>query len=154
MVDSPTLKNQDYKDLNLALNIVAKCGVIPWVLPDAIPDADFFVGLSYTQNIQKSQNRLMGYANVFNNYGRWKFYSGNTETFPYEKRTEYFRELTLQTLNRLELSETPNIYFHYSAKFSKEDRKAILEAARSVKPKGTYSFVWINRHHNIRLYDR
>lgn len=156
MLDSPTLKNPDYKDLNLALNIVAKCGVTPWVLPDAIPDADFFIGLSYTQNIQKSQNRLMGYANVFNNYGRWKFYAGNTQTFPYEKRTEYFRELTFQTLKRLEqeLSETPNIYFHYSARFSKEDCKAILEAARSVRPQGTYSFVWINRHHNIRLYDR
>jgi hypothetical protein len=46
MVDTPTLQNPDWKDLNLALNIVAKCGVTPWVLPDRIPDADFFIGLS------------------------------------------------------------------------------------------------------------
>lgn len=46
MLDTPTLLNPDWKDLNLALNIVAKCGVPPWVLPDAIPDADFFVGCS------------------------------------------------------------------------------------------------------------
>src|SRR5439155_23149227 len=50
MVDTPTLLNPDYKDLNLALNVVAKVGVTPWVLPDSIPDADFFVGLSYTEN--------------------------------------------------------------------------------------------------------
>ena len=36
MVDTPTIRNPDYKDLNLALNVVAKCGVTPWVLPDSI----------------------------------------------------------------------------------------------------------------------
>src|SRR6202041_1360492 len=71
MVDTPTLLNPDFKDLNLALNITAKCGVIPWVLPGAIPDADFFIGLSYTENRQRGTTRTMGYANVFNNYGRW-----------------------------------------------------------------------------------
>jgi len=55
MVDTPTLQDPDWKDLNLALNIIAKCGVVPWVLPDAIPDADFFVGLSYTQTVREVQ---------------------------------------------------------------------------------------------------
>jgi predicted HTH transcriptional regulator len=50
MIDTPTLQNPDWKDLNLALNLAAKCGITPWVLPDAIPDADFFVGLSYTSH--------------------------------------------------------------------------------------------------------
>jgi hypothetical protein len=59
------------------------------------------------------------------------------------------------TLERLSpLSETPSIYFHYSAKFSRDDQAAILEAARAVRPKGTYSFVWINTQHNVRFYDR
>ena len=153
MVNTPTLQNPDWKDLNLALNIVAKCGVTPWVLPDAIPDADFFVGLSYTQSGRRGSERLMGYANVFNQYGRWEFYSGNTEAFAYRERTKHFQSLVQQTLERLYLSETPHIYFHYSAKFSREDRAAILSAARRVRPKGTYSFIWINTHHNLRLYD-
>lgn len=153
MVDTPTLRNPDWKDLNLALNIAAKCNVVPWVLPDAVPDADFFVGLSYTQSARRGQERLMGYANVFNEYGRWQFYSGNTETFVYEERTENFARLVRATMERLQLSEAPNIYFHYSARFSREDRDAMLEAARSVRPQGTYHFVWINTHHNVRLYD-
>jgi hypothetical protein len=95
----------------------------------------------------------MGYANVFNEYGRWQFYSGNTETFAYEERTENFARLVQATMERLQLSEAPNIYFHYSAKFSREDRDAMLEAARSIRPQGTYHFVWINTHHNVRLYD-
>jgi argonaute-like protein implicated in RNA metabolism and viral defense len=154
MVDTPTLMDPDWKDLNLALNIIAKCGVVPWVLPDAIPDADFFVGLSYTQNQRRGATRIMAYANVFNSYGRWGFYSANIEAFSYEERTTYFRELVKKTLERLSLSETPSIYFHYSAKFSRDDRLAILEAARSVRPMGTYSFVWINTQHNVRFYDR
>lgn len=153
MVNTPILKNPDYKDLNLSLNIIAKCGVTPWVLPDALPDADFFVGLSYTQNRKSGMERLMGYANVFNQYGRWEFYSGNTETFIYDDRVKHFKQLIRQTLERLNLQETPHIYFHYSARFSRDDRAAILEAARSVRPKGTYSFIWINTQHNIRLYD-
>ncbi|NER29970.1 MAG: transcriptional regulator, partial [Symploca sp. SIO1C4] len=101
MVNTPTLQNPDWKDLNLALNIVAKCGVTPWVLPDAIPDADFFVGLSYTQSGRRGSERLMGYANVFNQYGRWEFYSGNTEAFAYKERTQRFQSLIGQTLERL-----------------------------------------------------
>jgi len=153
MVDTRTLLNPDWKDLNLALNIAAKCGIIPWVLPGAIPDADFFVGLSYTQSSRGDFDRLMGYANVFDQYGKWQFYSGNINSFSYSEKINHFKLLIKQTLNRLSLSETPNIYFHYSARFSREDKTEILEAARQIRPQGKYSFVWINSHHGVRLYD-
>lgn len=152
MVDLPTLADPDWKDLNLSLNIVAKCGGTPWVLPDAIPDADFFVGLSYTQG-RRDTDRLMGYANVFNQYGRWEFYSGNTEPFFYAEREQQFGRLVEHTLQRLNLPESPHIYFHYSARFSRQDRLAILSAARKVRPQGTYSFVWVNATHNVRFAD-
>ena len=44
MMKGNTIRNPEWKDLNIVLNIIAKCGVTPWVLPDAIPDADFFIG--------------------------------------------------------------------------------------------------------------
>ena len=157
MVNTPTLLNPDWKDLNLGLNIIAKCKVTPWVLPDRIPEADFFVGLSYTKGRAQGARRLVGYATVFNEFGRWEFYLGNTGTFSYEERTQYFADLTKQTLKKLaqlgKLSEIPNIYFHYSARFSRDDCQAMLEAARSIYPNGIYSFVSINLGHNIRLYD-
>lgn len=153
MVDTPTLRNPDWKDLNLALNITAKCGVTPWVLPNRIPDADFFIGFSYTQSRRGGSERRVGYANVFNEFGRWMFYAGSTDVFSFNERDRYFALLTKRTLERLSLSENPSIYFHYSARFSRVDRQAILKAARSVWPGGTYSFVSINLHHNIRLYD-
>ncbi|MDE2644801.1 MAG: putative DNA binding domain-containing protein [Bacteroidota bacterium] len=153
MVNTPTLENPDWKDLNLALNIVAKCGVRPWVLPDAIPDADFFVGLSYTQS--RDRQRIMGFANVFNHYGKWEFYSGNTSYFDYEKRTSHLARLVEKTLLKLkqQLSPTPQISFHYSAKLSGSDRESIVKAARKVIPEGTFTFVWVNSLHNVRFYD-
>ena len=153
MVDTPILKNPDWKDFNLALNLTAKCGVTPWVLPDALPDADFFVGLSYTQHRDREVDRLMGFANVFTKYGRWQFYQGNAKTFSYDDRHAYYRELVQSTMERLNPRESPSIHFHYSAKFSAKDREVILEAAKSVRPNGKYTFVWINNSHIVRFYD-
>ena len=154
MVDTPTLRNADWKDLNLALNICAKCGVRPWVLPDAVPEADFFVGLSYTQS--GDGRRIMGFASVFNSYGRWEFYRGNTSYFDFEDRNVRLTGLVEETLKKLEsrLSATPRVVFQYSAKFSQFDREAILRAARKIRPEGIYTFVWVNSHHNVRFYDR
>ncbi len=63
--------------------------------------------------------------------------------------------LVEETLTKLRnrLPPTPRIIFHYSAKLAKVDRNSILEAARKVRPQGTFTFVWINSHHNVRLYD-
>jgi predicted HTH transcriptional regulator len=152
MVDTPTLLDANWKDLNLALNITAKCGITPWVLPDAIPDADFFIGLSYTST--RDGSRLMGFANVFTNYGKWLFYSGNT-AFDYDQKSERLASLVEGMLTKLanQLSPTPRIIFHYSEKLSKEDRNSILTIARKVYPEGTFVFVWVNSHHNVRFFD-
>jgi len=97
----------------------------------------------------------MGFANVFSDYGKWVFYSGNTSYFNFEERTQHLSYLVEETLDKLkkDLSSTPRIIFHYSAKLSNKDRSAILEAARKVKPEGIFTFIWINSHHNVRLYD-
>ncbi|MDE2646519.1 MAG: Piwi domain-containing protein [Bacteroidota bacterium] len=153
MVDTPTLMNPDWKDLNLALNMVAKCGVRPWVLPDSIPDADFFIGLSYTQS--NDDQRIMGFANVFNSYGKWEFYSGNPSYFDYEERAMHLAQLVKETLLKLkdQLSPRLQVSFHYSAKLSRSDLDSMVKAARKIIPEGTFTFVWVNSHHNVRFYD-
>lgn len=155
MVDTGTLHNPDWKDLNLSLNIIAKCGVTPWVLPENIPDADFFVGLSYTQS--KDGKKILGFANVFNSYGKWEFYAGNTTAFDVQERSEHLATLARSALERLKFSQSlpagPSLVIHHSVRISKEDYKAILEGVRSVAPDASVSFVWINAHNNFRLFD-
>lgn len=155
MVDTGTLRNPDWKDLNLSLNIIAKCGVTPWVLPENIPDADFFVGLSYTQF--RDGQRILGFANVFNSYGKWEFYAGNTTAFDSTKRSEHLAALSRSALERLKrdhsLPAAPNLVFHHAVRISKDDYTAILAGVRSVASDASVSFVWINDHNNFRLYD-
>jgi predicted HTH transcriptional regulator len=155
MVDSPTLNQPDFKDLNLALNIIAKCGITPWVLPESIPEADFFVGLSYTQS--RDGQRIMGFANVFNSYGRWVFYAGNTTTFDASKRPEHLAALAQATLEKLRaqhsLADSARLILHHSLRISRDDRTAILRGVRSVAPDASVTFVWVNGHGNGRLFD-
>lgn len=155
MVDTGTLRNPDWKDLNLSLNIIAKCGVTPWVLPENIPDADFFVGLSYTQF--RDGQRILGFANVFNSYGKWEFYAGNTTAFDGTRRSEHLAALSRSALERLKrdhsLPAAPNLVFHHAVRISKDDYTAILSGVRSVAPDASVSFVWINGHNNFRLFD-
>jgi hypothetical protein len=154
MVDTGTLLNADFKDLNMALNITAKCGITPWVLPENIPDADFFVGLSYTQ---KDSQRILGFANVFNSYGRWEFYAGNTTAFDVRKRSEHLSALARSALERLKrdhsLPAGANLVFHHSVRISKDDYAAILSGVRNIAADASVSFVWVNTHTNFRLFD-
>lgn len=155
MVDTGTLQDPNWKDLNLSLNIIAKCGITPWVLPENIPDADFFVGLSYTQS--RDGQKILGFANVFNSYGKWEFYAGNTMTFDAHKRSEHLAALSRSALERLKrdqiLPAAPNLVFHHSVRISKDDYKAILNGVRTISPDASVTFVWVNIHNNFRLFD-
>jgi predicted HTH transcriptional regulator len=155
MVDSGTLRNPDLKDLNLSLNIIAKCGITPWVLPENIPDADFFVGLSYTQS--REGQKILGFANVFSSYGKWEFYEGNTTSFDASKRSEHLATLSRAALERLKRDQVlpagPNLVFHHSVRITKDDYRAILAAVRTVSPDAAVSFVWVNAYNNFRLFD-
>ena len=155
MVDTPTLNDPKYKDFNLALNIVAKTGGTPWVLPAALPDADVFIGLSYAQYKNGEQlYRTMGYANVFDRYGQWKYYKGNVASFDFEYKHIHLAKLVKETLEQREsLPDAASIHIHYSSKFSRIDREYILKAVHSVRPNARVNFVWINIGHNIRMFD-
>ena len=96
----------------------------------------------------------MGYANVFDRYGQWKYYKGNVASFDYEQKHIHLAKLVKDTLlQRESLPDAASIHIHYSSKFSRIDREFILNAVHSLKPKATVNFVWINIGHNIRMFD-
>lgn len=154
MFNTPTLQNPDWKDLNLALNIVAKCGLVPWVLSEKLPEADFFIGIAYTTTRgSKNREKMMGFVSVFDEYGRWRFYKGES-VFSFDKKKEYFAKLIPQTLQELgHLPENAHIHIHTASRFSQEDEATILRAAKEAVPGVRFSFVWINDSHLLRGYD-
>jgi hypothetical protein len=157
MVDRRTALNPDWRDLNLALNIYAKAGYTPWVLDEAIPGADLFIGLSSSQ-VKRGNTiiRMMGYVNVFDSYGRWKFYQGDTVAFRFSERLEHYKELVKNSISIYQAEnggELRNIHIHLTKQFSLDERKIIANAVRTVVPEASVIFVSINSDHHLRLYD-
>jgi len=155
MVDEQTLEDPRFKDYNLGLDIFAKAGYVPWVLSAGLPDADLFLGISYS-SIQgdRGQERLIGYVNVFDQYGKWLYYKGNTRPIDFEKRNEAFRELLRDVAREYQKkARLHRMHVHHGFKLSHEARNAIADGVKQEVASAEVSFVYVNSHSPFRLYD-
>jgi len=155
MVDRGTLNNPTFKDLNIALDIFAKNGNVPWVLSEGLADADLFIGMTYSSIPTKSGlNRIIGYVNVFDKFGRWQFCKGNLEAFPFEERKSYFSKLISATVEQLGKERNiKKVHIHHSYKLDKDIKEEVYNDLSSIIPGITVYFIRINQDHPIRLYD-
>ena len=159
MVDEETLRNPKFKDLNIALNIFAKAGYTPWVLDEELEDVDLFIGLSYSA-IKRGRliDRMMAYVNVFDKYGRWKFYQGDVEAFLYEQRHKHYKEIVKASIDRYKAEnpgqEIKKIHIHYTQKLKRADMEAIIAQVNSLLPECQVTFVYINTDLPVRLFDK
>lgn len=156
MVKEATVENPDWKDLNLALNIIAKCGIEPWVLNKPLAESDCFIGLSYSAiRLEHGIKRFVGYTNVFNNLGQWKFYKGGAGSCSFEERANHSAALIRDTIADFEkVVSVQNVHIHCTSKLSRDAREIIAQAARAVRPDIVLHFVHINTTHSVRLYDQ
>jgi argonaute-like protein implicated in RNA metabolism and viral defense len=156
MVQEETLEHPEWKDYNFALDVFAKAGFVPWVLSEGMPNADLFIGLSSSIITHKGQRqRVMGYANVFDDFGRWLFYQGASAVVPYENRNAMFASL-LGTITRdyqAKRRKLQWVQIHYSAKLRREDQHEIAQVVLHEAPDAEISFVRINERNAFRLFD-
>jgi len=155
MVDDETIANPKFKEFNLALDIFAKAGFTPWVLGHGLPEADLFVGLSFsTIRTEDGLARLMAYANVFDEYGKWLYYKGNARPIAYEERNKFLRSLLRDVaIDYQKKGKLHRMHVHHCAKMRREDRYEITEGVREVAPSAEVSFVHINLYTPIRMFD-
>ena len=156
MVKEDTLEHPEWKDYNFALDVFAKTGFVPWVLSEGMPNADLFIGLSSSIITHKGQRqRVIGYANVFDDFGRWLFYQGASAAVPYENRNAMFAAL-LGTITRdyqAKRRKLQWVQIHHSAKLRHEDRQEIAQGILREAPDVEISFVRINERNAFRLFD-
>ncbi len=153
-VDQETLANLEWKDLNLALDIFAKTGHVPWVLDEGLPLADVFIGLSYSSmRIKDNLERVVAYVCVFDEFGRWQYYIGNTEPVPFEERDARLAGLIGNAVQRyVERSSVNHVHLHHGHKLKHETRSRIAEAVRKVAPNANVHFLHINDNNPVRLF--
>ena len=156
MVREDTLEHPEWKDYNFALNVFAKAGFVPWVLSEGMPQADLFIGLSSSITTYKDRRqRVIGYANVFDDFGRWLFYQGASRAVPYEHRTAMFAELLTEITRDYQAKRRKLqwVHIHHSMKLRRQDQREIAHGVLQAAPEAEISFVHVNEHNAFRLFD-
>lgn len=158
-LDNDTLTN-DYALWNLALNTAAKLGAVPWTLEmhESLAPVDLFLGFSYSSIRTESmgQSRNIAYVNVFDQPGAWRMFCAESSTFSFEERLKVFPRLAASAIRTA--TEAPRnlrlIEVHYNKKFSRTERKAVVDGIRDAAPKASVIFVSISDDHPVRFLDQ
>jgi len=159
MVDEATLTNK-YARWNLALNIAAKLGSVPWSLAhsDELEPVDLFLGLSFSQirTEQLGVSRTVAYVNVFDRSGGWRLLWSDGATFNFAQRVEVFPRVARDAV--LSATDEPAslrlVEVHYNKRFGRAERMAIAQGVKSVSPEASVLFVSINDEHPVRFSSR
>lgn len=134
---------------------MARAGFEPWVLSEGLPNADLFVGLSYSSiQLKKSLTRLVAYVNVFDRYGRWQYYRGSSQPIAFGRRNKEFREIIRGAVQEYQVrTRLQRVHVHHRYRLRREDRREIAAGIFDVEPEAEVSFVRINTHTPVRMFD-
>lgn len=154
-------KNFDiYIAWNLATNIFAKLGYTPWEISrsSSMPNADIVLGLAYSS--LKSDGRLrrnVGYVNVFDKNGVWRFMQSDSNYLDFEKRLKIIPQIVKKAIiGYLASDSSPSIIdIHYSKKFSYQERKKTFEIIKDSVPSiQEVNFISLDKTHPLRVFDK
>jgi hypothetical protein len=158
MVERHTLTNK-YARWNLALNIAAKLGSIPWTLKDmtSLEPVDLFLGFSFSsiRTEELGQSRNIAYVNVFDSAGTWRVFYTDGVVFSFEERHRIFPRIAAEAVK----SATDNptslrlIEVHYNKRFGYKERQSIAQGISTLAPNASINFVSIADEHPIRFFD-
>jgi hypothetical protein len=161
MVTPPALADPQWIHANLASAIFAKAGGWPWVLATDIPDFDMILGLELSAAISKtkragSRPRYIGYANVFDEQGRWMFFESTSQLYDFGKHQEQLADLVGIAVDRYEKVRGRRPYsiaIHYYKRFGEEEMELVTEVLRDKIGDHRTAFITVDKSHPMRLYD-
>jgi hypothetical protein len=148
-----------YAAWNLATNIYAKLGHIPWSIGESVtfPNADIVLGFAYSSLKHEGRvKRNIGYVNVFDKNGVWRFMQSSSTLLDFEKRLWQIPQLIRNAIIAFHAGGTsPRIIdIHYSKRFSAVERKRTADIIREAVPDiQQINFVSIDRSHPLRIFD-
>jgi hypothetical protein len=165
-VTSRKIKNHDENILNaMSLQIYAKLGGSPWVLPSARSvDREIIIGIGHTilrKNTYSNsdKNRVVGITTFFSGDGQYLL-SNKAKDVPYE---EYFNELlvnlkdsftNLEGIQGWKEGDTIRLIFHIFKPIRNVEFEVISSLIKTYpKYKIQFAFVTVSKHHPFVLFD-
>ncbi|MEM3871135.1 MAG: hypothetical protein QXE05_01025 [Nitrososphaeria archaeon] len=161
MITDFTFLNIKWSYLNLASAIYSKAGGIPWVLESGMKNVDILLGISISNLVSERQRagksvRYVGYANVFDSYGKWMFFEGTAQFYEKGKNYEQLKELLSKAFQKFKAEKgflPKNVMIHYYKKWGKEEITAVIKILNELLGDFHVGFVSIDDSHPFRLYD-
>jgi hypothetical protein len=153
--------NAQWLHADVASGIFAKAGGHPWVLAEDIEDFDLILGVGLSEAISKTKRagarpRYLGFANVFDERGRWMFFESTSALYDSERHAQQLTELISQGIDRYETEQKRlprSIAIHYYKTFSRAEKEATIKVLEEKVGDHKVAFITIDKSHPMRLYD-
>lgn len=148
-----------YAAWNLATNIFAKLGYTPWAISEdpKRPNADIVLGFAYSSLRNEGRlRRNIGYVNVFDKNGIWRFVQSSSSYLDFEKRLTEIPQLIRNAIMGYLAGKTyPKIIdIHYTKRFSFKERNKTFEVIQNLVPDiHEVNFISLDRSHPLRVFD-
>lgn len=161
MITQSTFDNIRYSYLNLASALFAKAGYIPWVLQSEMKNTDMILGISVSNVISSKSRagtvrRFVGYANVFDTYGKWMFFEGIAKPYEAEEKLDQLGcliETSVSKFKAMKKIEPEKIAIHHWKRFSNEEMETIENTLDQTVGEHNTVFVTVDDSHPFRMYD-
>jgi hypothetical protein len=149
-----------YSAWNLSANLFAKLGFVPWGISESnkFPNADIVLGIAFSSLKHEGKlRRNIGYVNVFDKQGVWKFVRSSADYLEFDKRKTLIPQMVKDAITSyLAGGKEPQIIdIHYTKSFSGLERqqtfKAITSCLRNIPE---VNFISIDKTHPLRVFDQ
>jgi argonaute-like protein implicated in RNA metabolism and viral defense len=152
---SVTLKNSI---VNLASQIYAKLGGIPWVLHDPIGDVDIIVGVGkseYQKGRFGSKKTTIGFTTVYKNNGAYLWFDSTPRVSSLQSLDKDLSEGIVKSVKQYEKMEgmkVQKVVIHSYKKIGNAERLAVKKLKES---RGNMKVILshLDRSHNLRIFD-
>jgi len=157
-VFEPSKYQLNYTLLNICTAIIAKCGGVPWILKTKLRNTDIVIGISLSNRLLRmgkniQENRYIGFANIFNEYGRWKYFFGTANRYQKDQWIEQISDLVEVIRNNTKLLPK-GIVIHISKRLGHDHREKIYNLMRNKFSEDVrLAFIIIDESHNYRCFD-
>jgi len=143
--------------VNLASQIYAKLGGVPWVIHDPVESADLLIGTGWSQYGEKlgPKKRTIGFTTAYRDNGAYLWFYSTYETTDVEELDDALSDAIIESVEKYEREEgeeAKKIIIHSCKKVGRAERDAI-EKLKEKRNDLSVVLSHLNMSHNLLIFD-